>query len=286
MGKRYRWRGPVDLGGLAFRVRAARHRLGKRLEPVGYRWVGHPVDRVLWRLWNRSDGAPARWVSRRAVTHLLPEATRVHIPPRTLDRILKTPRRKDGVRRPSKSAFFWDGDWDRWTAPLTEHARVRFMYDVWAHRDRLRESESWRRFVEKMEAGEAYARTPQGLTLDTPENIEAFLRDAVALVESMAEHGYRDDLGDEELFVALDRDGRLIKVNVGRKRLAAAQLADVPSVPVRVAHVHADWWDEQRRRHEGTPEERLRAALEEWAATQAPGTGPERPGEGNPEEPA
>lgn len=252
MGKRYQWRGPVDLGGAAFRLRAARHRAGKWLEPRMYRAFGQPVDRVRWRLWAAGRLSDA-WMSRRGAILALPEATRVWIAPARLDRIIALPRKRKDAPQPRKGAFFWAGPWDEYTRPLHEHPRVRMMDDVWAHRDDVTQSASWAHYVQRMEEGRAYARTPKGLALDTPENIRAFLEDSVALVTSMQQHGYRDDLTDEELHVAVDRDGGLIKVNVGRKRLAAARLAGVARIPVRIAHVHADWWAAARQARPDTP---------------------------------
>jgi hypothetical protein len=103
----------------------------------------------------------------------------------------------------------------------------------------------------------------------TPAQIEAYLRDCVELVESMRDHGYREQPGDDDINVAVTRDGSMVKTSAGRKRIAAARLAGVQRIPVRVANVHMAWWRMQRTRHDGPEEERLRRALEQVAADSA-----------------
>lgn len=269
MGKRYKWGGPLDLGWLFFRFRAFRHRFGKRFRDGLYRAIRRPAAHLLWSIWSRGGPVPDRMISRRVAVDRLDDATRLHLPPAMLDRIVCSPKTGRAVAKPDRRKFFWPGDWDLWTRPLEENSRFKLMADVWNHRDDLRASASWHALVADMEQGRAYARIPQGLALDTPERIETYLRDCIALIASIRDQGFREDLSVEDINVAIDRNGRILKTNAGRKRLAAARLVGLETIPVRIAHVHAEWWRQQRDRHSGTAEARLHRALQEVAADTA-----------------
>lgn len=262
MGKRYTWRGPLDVGWLMFRFKVARHHFARRFHRLWYAHVRGPLDRVAWIAWAHTGILPDGIVSRRAAIRHLPDETRIHVPPAMIERIARS---SGGKGTPGKGRFFWPGDWDRHARPLEEHSRYQLMQNVWQHRDDLHASETWHRLVERMNSGRAYARIPQGVSLDSHENIEMYLRGCVELVESMRRDGFREDLetDDDEINVALDRNGRLVKTNSGRKRLAAARLAGIPTIPVRIAHVHADWWQQQESRQGESADKRLRRALAE-----------------------
>jgi hypothetical protein len=45
--------------------------------------------------------------------------------------------------------------------------------------------------------------------------------------------------------VALDRQGKLIKINKGLHRLAMAQVVGLKKLPVRVRAVHRLWWNKE-----------------------------------------
>ena len=79
------------------------------------------------------------------------------------------------------------------------------------------------------------------MLLQSSEQIEAFLRQQVALLDSVAKQGIRLDLAVDEINVAVGRDGTLYKVNAGRKRTMAAKLLGVGVIPVRVTQVHPIW---------------------------------------------
>lgn len=74
------------------------------------------------------------------------------------------------------------------------------------------------------------------------ERLERVLSKYRALADNMARNGYIPGAAEDEVGVAIGRDGRLIKIANGNHRFALAVLLDLPTIVAEVSVVHVDWY--------------------------------------------
>lgn len=147
--------------------------------------------------------------------------------------------------RPSSMALIWDGDWDLRRSDLrygvgTELSEVQ---DIVTHRDRLQDSQVYRRFLRALQEGRPHRSHRQGISLDSVPRIRTYLEIYLSFVDDMAADGYQPERATDPIGVVISRQGHVLKYRNGRHRLAMTQWLDLPSIPVRVMHVHRLWWN-------------------------------------------
>ncbi len=250
---------PDGLQRLGFAFSTGLFRLSRLVRDAWYRIVRAPLDRLRWQLWNRTGLPGDRSLTRRCVIARLPDCTAIEIPPRTLQRYIS-----HGQHGANKKRFFWNGEWDRKATPIEEQWRYRMLADIWRHRDDLSASDTYRDYCARIEDGRPRKVVNKGLLLDTPHRIVDYLEEQLRLFRSMQAEGFRPERAPDELNIAIGRDGAPIKAKSGRKRTMVAIILGLESIPVRISHVHVDWWLAQRERFPGTRGEQLRAALTAW----------------------
>lgn len=256
-----------------------------RLQVAAREWfqaaIGMPVERqLLWWWLAGYPGAEAlerRGLPRRAIEHYLGDALIVHVDPRALIRSTDW-RGYPHKRRPSSSAFIWDGEWDLRRGDLRFGSRYRFISELDEHRDDLTRTERFAKLAARLDSGRPWSSHQQGVLLDSRERVLTYLRAYLGFLDDMAVNGFDDSRGKDELGVAVSREGRLLKINRGLHRLAMAQRLGLPSVPVRVRAVHSEWW----RRTVG--EAKGRAALERVSTALQDCVPESQPGELDPAE--
>ncbi|MCC2595815.1 hypothetical protein LKR43_05625 [Pusillimonas sp. MFBS29] len=240
------------------------------------RSLGLPVGNMLLMRW--LQGKPgAQYIERAGLPRHNLEAflgerpLTLHIDPRTLIRNVDfMPQKRQ--KRPSSLAFIWDGSWDLRRDDLRVGTRYRFITDIDKNRHQLERAEHFQTLMACIERGQPWSSPRQGILLDAPEKIKAYLDVYVGYLDDMASRGYvasrtRDDVG-----VAISREGRILKINRGLHRLAMAQYVGLGQLPVRVRAVHRIWWDEVTQGASGLAAlERMCVALRECVAEQLPG---------------
>gem|GEM_PF-549752 len=227
----------MQLSRFAFRAKEAFNRhLGMRLETAAL---------ALWR--HQAPGSrriEATGLPRRAIENRYADALDVNVDPRALLRQVNYPRSFPDrrLRHRIGGRLLWHGNWD---LPLT-HAlasrRMHFIADIWEHRRDPAHSASFHQLAERLARGKPVASHSEGMLLDRPERILAYLKRYLLYMESMACFGFDEGLGKDRLGAAVDRHGGLIKINKGLHRMAMAQVLGVPSVRVRVRGIHRQWW--------------------------------------------
>lgn len=272
---RMRW--PVRRAWLQVAVRETfQTQLGAPLEMAWFRrWEqSRPGGRLLERL-----GLP-----RRAVDTRLGEALTIEVDPRSLIRSVDW---RGSDRRPTSSAFIWDGDWDLRRGDLRHGSRYRFVSDLDEHRDDLRRTERFRQLHARLLQGAPWASHQQGVLLDSDERILTYLRAYLSFLDDMTVRGFDAARGKDELGVAVTREGRLLKINRGLHRLAMAQRIGLPAVPVRIRSVHRQWWQHVTAGARGEKAlQRMATALRECRAELQPGRLDPTPPQGEVEWPA
>ncbi|WP_205742487.1 hypothetical protein [Halomonas borealis] len=207
--------------------------------------IGLPLEQGLLRWWcGELPGVSAleRWgLPRRAMEESLGESLVLHVDPRQLIRSTDWRGYSHGLR-PASSAFIWDGEWDQRRGDLRFGSRYRFISDLDQHRDDLARTERFGQYMTSLHSGRPWSSHQQGVLLDSKERILMYLRVYLGFLDHMAASGFDASRGKDELGVAVNREGRLLKINRGLHRLAMAQRLGLPSVPVSVKAVHREWW--------------------------------------------
>lgn len=265
---------PLAAPGIRRRVLVAH--LVKRSQTSIQRSIGKPLGRVLLRRWMH-DKPDAPYIEslglpRHIVAEVLgPDALTLHVDPRELIRIaVHAPREQE--KRPSSLAFVWEGSWDQRREDLRLGSRYRFISDLDENRDNLERTARFGQLMSRIEQGRPWASHQLGVLLDTPEKILEYLRVYLGFLDDMAAHGFDPERGKDPIGVAISRDGTILKVNRGLHRLAMAQRLGLPSIPVRVQHVHRLWWNEVTQGTSGeTALALLREALQQCMPESSPG---------------
>lgn len=210
------------------------------------RYIGFPFGRIVLKRWLHNKAGSRtieEWgLPRHLVNEMLGDGLIVHVDPRKLIRLVTHAPRKE-VKRPSSLAFIWDGPWDLRRHDLRMGSRYRLISDLDKNRDHLENTARYKKLMSYLENGKPWASHQQGVLLNTPEKIRAYLRVYLEFLDSMAAEGFDDTRGKDKLGVVISREGRILKINKGLHRLAMAQHLGVPTVPVQVKHVHRAWWD-------------------------------------------
>lgn len=237
-----------------FRFQRLKYRLAQSIRQGWYRGVREPAGRLVWVLWERELLKDNRIVGRRMGIANLSEETWIWICPQRISRYIASGDL-------NRKYFLRGGDWDRRAPSIDEHERYQLMQDVWKHRDDLKASESYGKFIALIEAGQPKQIPNKNYFLSSEERILEFLEAQLVLFDSLAKHGIRPELAPDEMNVAIGRDGEILKANAGRKRVFGAQIIGLPSIPVRVAYVHEDWFNRFREPGVGRGEALSKAIL-------------------------
>lgn len=237
-----------------FQFRSTKRLVIGALRQGWYRTVRIPAGHIAWFLWSHTN-VDDRILSRKNGVRTLQSLSLAEVPPSSIKRFVQD---KDVQRK----FMIWHGDWDLRAQPIQEHYRYKLMSDLWQHRDQLESSNTYREMVQKIEKNQPVARINKGLLMDTPEKVKDYLEGQIRIFHSLNTEGFRAELAEDELNVAITRDGQLVKANAGRKRLIAAQILDMDSIPVRIAYVHSHWLHRHRRPGESRARALQRAILE------------------------
>lgn len=227
------------------RVRLAR--IVYRLRNVAQTWLGVPLGNLFLKIWLHNwpgarliekEGLPRHNLS----TLLGEENLTLHLNPRELIQFAETAP-KDGPKRPPSMAFIWDGDWDLRRTDLRGDYWIAHMQDLDNNRHNLERTQKYQSLMADLNAGKPFRSHQEGVYLDSPERIIAYLSVYLGFLDNMAEHGYDPSRAKDGLGVVISREGRILKINRGLHRLAMAQWLGLPTIPVHVKHVHRLWWE-------------------------------------------
>jgi hypothetical protein len=131
------------------------------------------------------------------------------------------------------------GDWDQVSVPFTTTPVYAFLADLQACAFDYKNTHFYAALLSDLQAGKL--RSYKSLLLNSEQAIDQLFEGYVRVFKSMAAEGYKADKAVDPICVMVARDGRLIKEEKGRHRLAIAQLVGVERVPVLVRHIHPDW---------------------------------------------
>lgn len=181
-----------------------------------------------------------------------------------------------GTRVKLNARFLDGGGWERQT------------YSLWSFRFDLarevaaglpyRETETYRMLRERMRAGKLHNNR---LPLDTEEKLDRYCAYTEWLVDSVRRDGMRirrsapaldrsafeivragrEEAEETDIRVAVDENGRFLRLNSGRHRLAVAHALGLAEIPAQIRLVHVRWLIALTRQHGGPPHEALRAWL-------------------------
>ena len=168
--------------------------------------------------------------------------------PHTIDRLASQKNTANG--RKLTNFFIWDGDWDKNYTDFSITDRYFFISDIWNNREDLTQSLTYKRYLQLLTNGTPYRCTNKnhsGVLLNDRNKIHRYLEIYLSFMLSMKENGYDPSLTNDPVGVAIDRDGKLVKINKGLHRLAMAQVIDMEHIDVRLRAVHRNWWNKITR---------------------------------------
>lgn len=217
-----------------FQLTAFKKSTLKSFREAWYHLVRRKLETVLWKLWVKNAFIGDRLISRRNAINRLGDLTWIETDPSLISSYI----RPEDVDR---KHFIWDGDWDLRTKSMKGHERFQLMQDLWTHHNALEESNAFKEMLDGIEKGVYPNHFNRNIQVNTPEKALALLESQIEIFDSLARFGYQSHLATDEIKVAVDRKGHLVKANGGRKRLSAAIIFGLPKLPVRIAYVHKDW---------------------------------------------
>lgn len=207
--------------------------------------VGIPFEEFWFQRWLKGKPGGAHLeragLPRRSIEKRLGDRLVVYINPR--DMIRDVNFKGVGGKRPSSSAFLWDGEWDQSRGDLRHGSRYQFITDLDEHRDDLTLTQRFQEHAARLKAGSPWVSAHEGIVLDSEAKILAYLNIYLGFLDDMACHGFDTTRGKDTLGVVVTREGHLLKVNRGLHRLAMAQRLGLTTVPVTVRAVHRQWWE-------------------------------------------
>lgn len=186
---------------------------------------------------------------------------------------------------------FLDGAaWDAVLAPIAKSPIHREMCDLVAAGNNYRDTRAYRNLVRAIELGRPSRRS--GRLITNIDEIEAYLRYCLDVIESVGEHGivrhrksgafhrlrvkHRSarpialDSGERDISVAIGPDGQIVRHLGGKHRTAIAQALKLPRLPVEVGLVHVHWVAAQMKRTGLPAHLALRHGVRELRATASP----------------
>lgn len=245
-------------------------------------YIGLPLGRVALNYWMQNKAASRHIEAFGLPRHVLKEvldhnALTLHVDPRKLIQIaVHAPRKVE--KRPSSLAFIWEGTWDQRREDLRIGSRYKLISELDENRNQLERTTRFKKLIDRLESGDPWASHQQGVLLDTPEKVHDYLNIYLDFLDDMAANGFDPSRGKDPIGVAISRQGRILKVNRGLHRLAMAQRIGLPSIPVRVQHVHRLWWNRVTQGATGELAlKRMQKALRYCVPEVSPGPLDERP---------
>ncbi|MGM0954034.1 MAG: hypothetical protein ACQEW7_13765 [Pseudomonadota bacterium] len=219
---------------IAFKTKAWKRQITKFVREGWYTFTRAPLEKLIWVVWSRFGVVGDKAISRRNGINRLNELTWMEVAPSSIKYYVLP----DDVDR---KHFLWQGDWDRRVQLMSSHQRFKLMEDLWQHRDNLEKSQSYQPMLKDLEKGITHKHLNRNMLIDSPAKALELLESQTRIFHSLMENGYKAELATDEIKVAVDRHGNLIKANGGRKRLSAAIICALPSIPVRIAYIHQNW---------------------------------------------
>lgn len=164
-------------------------------------------------------------------------------------------------------AMEWDGDWDRGSAlcPVEDDPTYLRLRELSDYRADFRASSFYQEARARIEAGRPMGY--KGEKIRTVQALDELVEEQLlGLIESMEAEGFRLKRWHDvksPIAVMIARDGSLLKKPNGRHRFAAARIAGLTRIPVKVNRVHRRWLERVGGGWYGRGARNLRAALRE-----------------------
>ncbi|MDR9424077.1 MAG: hypothetical protein RI567_02195 [Marinobacter sp.] len=244
----------TSLNDIKFKAKQVKRNVARLARTGWYKLVRRHFEVIAWHAWNQFHWLDDKLISRRNAINRLDSLTLIEVEPGTITSYVQ-------AQDVDRKHFFWHGDWDLRSLKMMDHQRYQLMNDLWEHRTTLQQSRTYRQMLGNIRQGIYHNHFNRGITVDSPESALKLLKSQCQIYDSLISKGYRADLATDEIKVAVDRYGNLIKANGGRKRLSAAIICGLPSIPVRIAYVHEQWL----KKHHGAGKKKqqaLRKALQ------------------------
>lgn len=166
------------------------------------------------------------------------------------------------LSQPARSRLVQHDDYIR-LGTFQETETWRFLDQLWRANLDFRSVDRYHEFARRIAGGETIVLRSKRRRMSNATELDAYFADYVELMNSMREKGYVATGASDRIMIMIDHRGGIMKETKGRHRLAAAQIAGVRTVPIRISHVHAAWVEAQDG---ATHAEKVRRAIERAVA--------------------
>jgi hypothetical protein len=166
------------------------------------------------------------------------------------------------VSQPARSRLVQHDDYIR-LGTFRETETWRFLDQLWRADLDFRSVDRYHEFAGRIAGGETIVLRSKRRRMSNNAELDAYFADYVELMRSMRENGYVATGASDRIMIMIDHRGGIMKETKGRHRLAAAQIAGVRTVPIRISHVHVAWVEAQDG---ATRAEKTRRAIERAVA--------------------
>lgn len=166
---------------------------------------------------------------------------------------------------------FIGGTWDEAVERFEEHGSYQRLQSLWASLPDYQESAWYQEVLEDIASRGGHTHKGHRVTSES-EAQELFEGSLIPMLYSFRDEGYREQEGEEVPRAMIGRGGRLVKISIGRHRLAAAQITGSPGAfPLRIVAIHRDVLKEQRRGGARSRRQAIERCLEQVQEACAPG---------------
>ena len=149
------------------------------------------------------------------------------------------------------------GNWDKRTIPVETHATYQLMAAI-AEKD----FDPARCFDDLFLYYHRKGRTKRKALERAKKTIDSYILEYEALYTSLKDKGHIHGLAKDEIGVAIDREGRFVKVPNGNHRFYTAMLLGIEELIVEVRFVHRRWYRKEATSFGGACRDNIRDALE------------------------
>lgn len=142
--------------------------------------------------------------------------------------------------------FIMSGDWSELKMEFSKSPVMREVAELIEAKWNYRQTKTYASMVEKMNQGNPL--TKQQIKMDAIKNIEDYFERFHKLYESIKSYGVLgvealNNIGlksEKDIGVAIDKDGKCIRLPGGQHRLAIAVALKIQKIPVEVRMIHRD----------------------------------------------
>ncbi len=136
--------------------------------------------------------------------------------------------------------YLTPGDWDLNAKPYSDFETYQKMAQIYDANYDYQQTELYQKIIDQISTNGKFKH--KSIVMRSIEEAEKKYFDRyVKVFNSMEKDGYLRGKGVDDGFGAIDRNGKVVKMQRGRHRLSIAKLVGIESIPINVLYIHPEW---------------------------------------------